>query len=181
MSEKLTHWRKLHNPDYLGAYALEPGKDLVATIKVVRNETVTGSDGKKEECMVMYFEGNVKPMIVNSTNSKTISKVLGTPYIEKWAGGKIQLFATNVKAFGEVVEALRVRPFAPKEEIKFNCSECKSELRPTSKMTAEQLAKYTKDTYNAILCATCATKRVKQEKQADESKPGTEETDNEQA
>ena len=175
MSKNLTHWRKLHNPDYLGAYALEPGKDKVVTIKAVRSETVTGSDGKKEECMVMYFEGNVKPMIVNSTNSKTISKVLGTPYIEKWAGGKIQLFATNVKAFGEVVEALRVRPFAPKEEIKFNCSECKSELKATAKMTTEQLAKYTKDTYGSVMCAICATKRVKQ------AEKESEETDNEQA
>ena len=42
-----THWKKLHNPDFLGAYSLDPGKDLIATIKTVRNEQVIGSDGKK--------------------------------------------------------------------------------------------------------------------------------------
>lgn len=26
--ENLTHWKKLTNPDYLGAYALQPGEDL---------------------------------------------------------------------------------------------------------------------------------------------------------
>ena len=159
IGEKLTHWRKLHNPDYLGSYALEPGKDMVVTIKNTGNEMVVGADGKKEECMVMHFEGGVKPMIVNSTNAKAITKVLKTPYIEKWSGSKIQLFSDRIKAFGEIVDALRVRPFMPKEEIKFNCSECKSELKATSKMTTEQLAKYTKNTYNAILCATCATKQ----------------------
>ena len=42
-----THWKKLHNPDYLGAYSLDPGKDKILTIKDVRNEIITGADGKK--------------------------------------------------------------------------------------------------------------------------------------
>ena len=58
MSETLTHWKKLMNPDYLGAYALEPGQDLIATIKSVGNEEVTGTDGKKEICSVIHFVEN---------------------------------------------------------------------------------------------------------------------------
>ena len=27
MSETLTHWKKLMNPDYLGGYALQPGQE----------------------------------------------------------------------------------------------------------------------------------------------------------
>ena len=50
-----THWKKLTNPDYLGAYALTPGQDLIATIKTVKREIVTGPEGKKEECSVCYF------------------------------------------------------------------------------------------------------------------------------
>ena len=38
-----THWKKLSNPDYLGAYALDPGKDLIVTIQSVGEERVTGS------------------------------------------------------------------------------------------------------------------------------------------
>ena len=30
-----THWKKLTNPDYLGAYALEDGEDMIVTIKNV--------------------------------------------------------------------------------------------------------------------------------------------------
>jgi hypothetical protein len=113
--ETLTHWKKLHNPDYLGAYALQPGQDLIVTIKEVKNEMVTGPDGKKEECTVAHFkESGIKPMILNSTNSKTITKVVGSPYIEQWAGKAIQIYIAQVQAFGEKVDALRVRPVAPK-------------------------------------------------------------------
>ena len=114
--EQKTHYKRLQHPDYLGAYALNPGQDLIVTIKEVKNQVVTGADGKKEECVVMHFSApaGTKPMIVNSTNLKQIAKVHGSPYIEDWAGKMIQLYATPVKAFGETVEALRVRPVAPK-------------------------------------------------------------------
>ena len=69
-----THWKKLTNPDYLGAYALEDGKDMIVTIKVVRPEMITGQNGQKEECVVAHFDGDVKPMILNKTNMKAIEK-----------------------------------------------------------------------------------------------------------
>ena len=46
----MTHWKKLTNPDYLGAYSIEDGKDLILTIAYVRQEKVIGTDGKKEDC-----------------------------------------------------------------------------------------------------------------------------------
>ena len=111
-----THWKKLTNPDYLGAYALENGQDIILTIGYVREEKVTGTDGKKDDCVVCHFsERGVKPMILNATNMKTITKVLSTPYIEEWAGKRIQIGVEKVKAFGDVVDALRVRKFAPAE------------------------------------------------------------------
>lgn len=154
-----THWKKLHNPDYLGAYALDPGKDLIVTIKSAGNEIVTGPDGKKEECMVMHFVEQVKPMIVNSTNAKTIAKLFKTPYIEDWQGKKIQLFIDKVKAFGEVVEALRVRPKPPTEqaEPKTTCDDCGGIIQGMANMTATQMATYTKSKYGKALCSNCAT------------------------
>ena len=108
-----THWKKLVNPDYLGSYSLDGGRDKTVTIKSVKNEMITGADGKKEECTVAYLQ-NEKPMILNRTNCKAISKIYDTPFIEDWAGKKITLYIAKVKAFGEVVDALRIRPEAPK-------------------------------------------------------------------
>lgn len=114
----LTHWKKLHNPDYLGAYAIEPGTEPIYTIASVGEESVTGSDGKKETCMVIRFkEAGIKPMILNATNAKTINKIYDTPYIEQWVGKPIQLYVARVKAFGDTTDALRIRPVAPKVQL----------------------------------------------------------------
>ena len=109
MSEQTkTHWKRLVNPDYIGAYALNPDEDLTVTIDYVQREQVMGADGKKEECTVAHLKGH-KPLILNITNSKSINKLYG-PYIEDWAGKKITLYASTTKAFGDIVECLRIRP-----------------------------------------------------------------------
>lgn len=113
MEAALTHWKKLQNPDYLGAYSLQPGEEPIYTIRSVGLEMVSGTDGKKDECTVAHFAEKVKPMILNATNCKTITKMYGTPYIEDWVGKKIQIYSTTIKAFGEEVEALRIRPKPP--------------------------------------------------------------------
>lgn len=108
MSESKTHWKRLMNPDYIGAYWLPPGEDVTVTIDHVVREMITGTGGKKEECTVAHLKG-VKPFILNATNCKTIAKLYGT-YIEDWAGKPITLYATTTKMGGETVECLRIRP-----------------------------------------------------------------------
>ena len=87
----LTHWKKLINPDYLGAYSLTPGEEKVLTIKSVVREKVTGTGGKKQECTVVHWAESEKPMILNRVNSKIISKIYDTPYIELWVGKKVKV------------------------------------------------------------------------------------------
>ena len=110
-----THWKKMINPDYIGAYLLQPNEDLRVRITKVVREIVKGTGGKEEECTVAHLQGQ-KPFILNRTNQKTISKVLGSPYVEDWAGKDILVYATTTKVAGETVECLRVRPTAPKTE-----------------------------------------------------------------
>lgn len=108
----LTHWKKLTNPNYLGAYSLQPGEErTVEVVKVVR-EMVKGVDGKSEECTVAHLK-NEKPFILNATNCKVMTKVFGTPYIEMWSGRSVIVYAAKIKAFGEEMEALRVKNVKP--------------------------------------------------------------------
>lgn len=109
-----THWKRLINPDYLGAYSLEEGQDMNVTIERVSRDIVTGTGGKKEECTIAYLKGQ-KPFILNNTNSKSIAKLYG-PYIEDWAGKPITLFASTTKMGGETVECLRIRPSVTKPQ-----------------------------------------------------------------
>jgi hypothetical protein len=114
MTKKKTHWKKLNNPNYLGTYALDPDDDMTVTIDRAVQEEVTGSDGKKEQCLVLHFkEKHVQPMILNVTNAKQIERIYGTPYIEDWQGKKIQLYIAQITAFGQQMDAIRIRPKAP--------------------------------------------------------------------
>lgn len=167
-----THWKKLQNPDYLGAYSLEPGKDMILTLSGVKQEKVTGPDGKKEECMVARFKENVKPMILNVTNCKTIEKLYKTPYIEEWSGRKIQIYVEKVKAFGDVVDALRIRPFVPVDKnVETHCADCGNEITAFENMTAEKLAQYTASKYGKPLCAECAQKSADDKRKSTVANP----------
>ncbi len=107
-----THYKRLMNPDYIGAYALNEGEDLTVVIDYVVREVITGTGGKKEECTVAHLRGQ-KPFILNSTNQKSIARLYG-PYIEDWAGKPITLFASTTKLAGDTVECLRIRPTVQK-------------------------------------------------------------------
>lgn len=112
MGEKI-HWKKLTNPDYLGAYSLGEKLEMDVTITDVKKEIIKGSDGKKQEKIILYLKDS-KPMIANPTNCKTIGKIYDTNFVDDWIGKKITVFRTKIMAFGELTECLRVRPKAPK-------------------------------------------------------------------
>jgi len=112
MSEK-THWKKFMNPDYFGSWSLPDGEDLILTINEVKMEQVTGEGGRKEQLPVLYFRENVKPLVLNVTNSRQIQTLYGTPYVEDWHGKQVQLYQDITKLKGEEVECVRIRPKVP--------------------------------------------------------------------
>lgn len=156
-----THWRKIMNPDYLGSYAFEPGEKKVVTISQVREEMVTGPDGKTEQCLVAHFREPVKPLILNVTNCKAITKLYRTPIIEEWYGKIIVLRVERVRAFGEVVDAVRIAPERPRQAATAGsgaeaCAECGALIGPFGGRTAADVAAYTRSKYGKLLCAACA-------------------------
>lgn len=162
-----THWKKLTNPNYLGEYAFEKGRDLIGTIKSIQNEMVTGDGGRKEECTVCHFvERELKPMVLNKTNMKTIQKLTGTPYIEEWSGHKIAIYVDPKVKFGrEIVGGLRIRPTIPNISAPVvKCVSCGKDIVPSNGMTSVQLADYTKVKYGQPLCAKCATIKAQEAK-----------------
>ena len=115
-----THWKKATNPNYIGAYELMTGgepDELTVTIERVVKESVKGADGKEEQCTVAYLKG-YKPFILNKTNLKSIEQIHKTPYLEDWQGKQIVLYVKNIKAFGDWVDALRVKAPKPKPHLK---------------------------------------------------------------
>jgi len=164
-----THWKKLENPDYLGSYALQPGQDLTLQIKSVGQEDVYNvNNNKKETCTVAHFtDKGVKPMILNVTNCKTIAKIYDSPYIEDWIGKYITVYSAKVKAFGETVEALRIRPKVPSMK-KIFCADCGKEIIASAGKNPEELAEISKRNCGRELCLECM-KQVKKEQDSKEN------------
>ena len=104
-----THFKKLQNPDYLGAYDFNEGEQRIATIKDVKQGIIKSERGDEAEIIVSFVEP-FKPMIINATNAKMIAKISGSNYIEDWKGKQFYIVVKKVKAFGDVVDALRISP-----------------------------------------------------------------------
>lgn len=120
MAEELTHWKILTNPKYLGAYEFKPGEEKIVQIVSVASEVVTGDGGKESQCTVAQLrdpvnkDNTIKPMILNATNCKTLKKLTGSDYIQKWAGARIILYVDpKVKLGKDIVEGLRIKREIP--------------------------------------------------------------------
>lgn len=187
-----THWKKLQNPDYLGAYSLDDGNGkyivIVATIASAKVENIVGADGKREDCVVMRFQEkrvgtvDMKPMIVNTTNMKTLEKLFKTPYIEDWAGRRISVGVESVKAFGDVVDALRIKKTLPQGTGPATCADCGEEIKAIQSekgpLNSAQLIAISRKKYGADLCADCMKKREAAKKETAEPETARETEDN---
>ncbi len=125
MSDK-THYRKVFKSDHLGAADLEEmtedGKKLIFKIKEVKQYLINPLDknsgvivaGRKISGNICYFHEDIKPLVLNSTNSKQVSKFAQSKFVEDWANLTIELFIdANVKLKGEIVGGVRIRPKQP--------------------------------------------------------------------
>lgn len=164
MAEK-THWKKIvSDPNFIGEGDFQEGEEKVLTIdRVNASETVTTAEGKSTKAVLHWREPGNKPMILNVARSKNIEKVAGSPYFEEWVGVSVQLYIEHgIKAFGEIVSAVRVRPFRPrvkKEQVVPPCADCGGAIEAAMGKDPRWLAAYTAKHYGVSLCAACAQKR----------------------
>jgi len=117
MSDK-THYRKVFDSPYLSsADIVEP---VVLTIAKVTQE-IDKTKKTKDVFNTAYFAEKeirpgekLKPMILNATNSKTMCKLAGTPFIQEWANISVTVYVDNNVRFGkEVMDGLRINTRAP--------------------------------------------------------------------
>ena len=123
--KKQTHYRKVFDSPYLSsADIVEP---TILTIIGVRQEP-DRTKKTKDVFNTAYFKEKelrageeLKPMILNATNSRTMKTIAGSPYIEDWTNIPVTIFVDNAVRFGrDTVEGLRIateRPRLRKPEL----------------------------------------------------------------
>lgn len=162
MSEKKHHYRNVFKSDHLGSADLEDlieqGSKLIFTIKEVKQEFGAKVAGKKGDFNIAYFKENIKPLVLNATNSAQIKKFAGNdPFVESWKDILIELYIDeNVRAVsGGTTQGVRIRPVQPiitKQKPVF--SESNFEAAKNANATKEQIiSRYelSEEVYNKFL------------------------------
>lgn len=93
---------------YLKASDIPDDRAVNVRIERVEMEDVGGGRGKKEMKPVLYFVGKEKGMVLNKTNSNTISHAYGEE-TEEWGGKPVMIVSTETEFQGDMVACLRIR------------------------------------------------------------------------
>jgi hypothetical protein len=88
------------------------GKSFTLTIRSVTLEDMQSHDNKTVTKPVAWFTNAAKGLVLNRTNTMIIADLYG-PETDDWAGKQIIIYATKVRAFGKMEDAIRVREEVP--------------------------------------------------------------------
>lgn len=114
-----THYRKAFNSPYLSsADIVEP---TVLTIARVRLEPDRTKKTKDQFNTAYFVEKEIrhgeelKPMILNATNSRTMKSLTGSSFIDDWNNVPVTVYVDNNVRFGrDTVEGLRISTEQPR-------------------------------------------------------------------
>ena len=157
MSSKLTgDYRKYMDKNFLGSWDLPDGEDLILTIETVERNEVKNDRGSEQK-LTLHFAEDYKPLIMNATNCDRITKAYGSPKVEDWVGKRIALTTEKVPAFGSVKDAVRIRPYPPRETEAF-CDECGQKIQRHGDYSVNKIVQLSKAKYKKCLCWDCSLK-----------------------
>ena len=155
--------------EYLGAEDIDPGTEPIVTIDHIYNAKVTLARGKEQKDVITFREErvkgikNVRPLIVNATNRKTLRKLFKAVDAETLEGKQIQLYLEhNVRdpSTGDKVDGIRIKPRipTPQRSEPILCEECGNPITAFGKYSAEEMAQIAKNRFGRCLCVDCGKK-----------------------
>ena len=161
------------NSEYLGAEDIDPGTEPVLTIECLYNGMITLQRGKENKDVITFREekvpgiNNVRPLVVNATNRKTLKKLYKAVTADALVGKKIQLHIDhNVRdpQTGEMTDGIRIRPRIPAEKKAepIICEQCGKPIKAIGQFSAEQIAGINQKRYGKKLCGECSKKMGEQ-------------------
>lgn len=180
ITKDLEHMRPLtgneplpRDSEYLGADDLDSTVEPVLTIKHLYRGKVTLSRGKEVKNVIVFAEekaagiiGEVRPLIVNSTNRQALKKMYGQVTANALEGKQIQLYiehGVRNPAKNELVDGIRIRDKKPaaagaKQKTAVKCAGCGKEIVGSGGFSAEQIVAGSRQKYGKALCMECAQK-----------------------
>lgn len=170
--------------EYIGAEDIEPNTEPILTIDHLYNGMITLARGKEKHDVITFCEeripgsiNQVRPLVLNATNRKTLRKIYKNVSAENLEGKQIQLYLEhNVRdpSTGDKVDGIRIRPRIPTQARTepIICADCGKPITAVGNYSAEDIARINQGRYGKTLCATCS-KKLSEPKE----EPKTETTD----
>ena len=166
--------KELQNMRPLSGEELLPRDSEYLGADDIDQKKVTLSRGKEVKNVIVFMEekvegiiGDVRPLIVNSTNRQTLKKLYGQVTANALEGKKIQLYiehGVRNPSNGELTDGIRIRDKKPaaagvKPKAAVKCATCGKEITGSGNFTAEQIAAGSRQKYGKALCMECAQKK----------------------
>lgn len=153
--------------EYLGAEDIDPGSEPILTISALYNGYITLQRGKENKDVITFVEEhvpgikNVRPLVCNATNRKTLKKLYKAVTADALVGKKIQLFIDSKvrdPQTGELTDGIRIRPRIPAEKKAepIICESCGKQIRAIGQYNAEDVAKINMQRFGKKLCGACS-------------------------
>lgn len=171
--------KRYFDTDYIGAYSIDDGVEPILTIDSLWYGELTLGGGRKEPHVVVKFKekkvpgvDEVKPLILNATNRKTLKKIYGDDSAKALEGKRIQLYIdpkVRDPQDGGFTEGLRIRQRIPNVAGPAMCQDpdCGKEITAAGEMTVVQLVALSRKRYGGDFCADCMKKRQAEKKAAE--------------
>lgn len=162
---------QMRESEYLGAEDIGDGAEPVLTISGLWNGMVTLQRGKENKDVLTFAEERVpgimqvRPLIVNSTNRKTLRKLYGDAKASTLVGKPIQLYIDHKvrdPQDGGMTDGIRIRPYKPRVQAQAPvppCTDCGNPIMPAMGKSADFIAQRAVRRFGVPLCMDCATKR----------------------
>lgn len=162
---------QMRDSEYLGAEDIDDDVEPVLTIDALWNGMVTLQRGKENKDVLSFKEERVpgimqvRPLIINSTNRKTLRKLFGDAKADTLVGKQIQLYIDHKvrdPQDGGFTDGIRIRPYKPrvkKEAPVPPCTDCGKPIEAAYGKGPRWVAEYTAKNYGVPLCSACAKKR----------------------
>lgn len=156
----LESWEKVIDNNFISAEMLGTvGAEKVVTIKDIDfAECYDEQKKSKVQKQTVFFE-ECKPLVLNKTNAKTLKKLF-SPNSDNPAdcvGHKVMLKVENIKAFGQKVDAIRIKEFSEEK-----CPVCGKVILPYAGKTVSEIKDISQRNLGEIMCGECMSKKAKE-------------------
>ena len=179
--------------EYLGAEDIDPGTEPILTIAALYNGMITLQRGKENKDVIVFKEErvpgikNVRPLVCNATNRKTLRKLFKSVTADALVGKRIQLWVDHKvrdPQTGELTDGIRIRDRKPAEQKAepIICARCGKPVEAIGQYSAEQIAAINEKRYGKKLCGKCSKELAdEKQKEAEQDAPDSAEEEEEPA